>query len=85
MVVGYPESSPINMQQLHHTLNVDFEPKQQKVSADGESNRGKRPHRCNLTSTFFSSQTAGPRVTDFQPAVRDNGDLIGAIRSVPVS
>jgi hypothetical protein len=24
-------------------------------------------------------------VTDFQPAVRDNGDLIGAVRSVPVS
>src|ERR1019366_145530 len=33
--------------------------------------------------TPFSSQTPGSRVTDFQPAVRDNGDLIGAVRSVP--
>src|ERR1019366_8278613 len=33
----------------------------------------------------LSSQTPGPRVTDFQPAVRDNSDLIGATRSVFVS
>jgi hypothetical protein len=26
---------------------------------------------------LFSSQTAGPRVTDIQPAVHDNGNLIG--------
>ena len=34
---------------------------------------------------LFSSQTAGPCVTDIQPAVRDNGNLIGAVRGVPVS
>jgi hypothetical protein len=34
---------------------------------------------------FLSSQTSGPSITDIQPAVGDNGDLIGAARSVPVS
>ena len=37
-----------------------------------------------LQSDFcpFSSQTPGSRVTDFQPALRDNSDLIGAVKEV---
>src|ERR1019366_4001309 len=33
---------------------------------------------------LFSSLTSGPCVTDFQPAVRDNGDLIGAVKRCAV-
>jgi hypothetical protein len=30
----------------------------------------------------FSSPTAGPSITDFQTAMRDNRDLIGAVKEV---
>jgi hypothetical protein len=33
----------------------------------------------------FSSQTSVRPITDFQPAVRDNEDRIGAAKRVPVS
>ncbi|MFI5095394.1 MAG: hypothetical protein ACHQIK_18320 [Candidatus Acidiferrales bacterium] len=38
-----------------------------------------------LTSDFFHHKLSVTRITDIQPAVRDNGDLIGAVKSVPVS
>jgi hypothetical protein len=36
-------------------------------------------------TSIFSSQTSGPFITDIHPAVRDNGDLIGVARGVPVN
>jgi len=44
------------------------------------------PSKLRLGGAFdlFSSQTPGPSITDIQPAMRDNGNLIGAARGAPV-
>ena len=42
-------------------------------------------HFRNQTPDFFHHKPSVSTVTDFQPALRDNEDLIGAARSVPVS
>jgi len=47
--------------------------------------RRERSHFSNLTPDFFHHKPSVSTVTDFQPALRDNEDLIGAARSVPVS
>jgi hypothetical protein len=48
---------------------------------------GGRPVQASLGGSLrlFSSQKPGPSITDIEPAKRDNGDLIGAAKSVPVS
>src|SRR5208282_3642314 len=48
-------------------------------------NKGLSSQSLPLLPPSFSSQTSGPSITDIQPAVGDNEDLIGAARSVSVS
>jgi len=40
----------------------------------------RRFHFCNLTPDPFHHKPSVSRITDFQSALRDNGDLIGAVQ-----